>query len=405
MIKLAFRNLSRHRGRSAIAFSAISFGVIAMLLAGGFIEWIFWGMREGAIHSRLGHIQVTKPDYFTMGSADPFAFLLSDQSDINDLVMDMPEVETVTPRLEFSGLASYGEVSIGFIGEGINPEKELVVSQHLIIAKGENLSSDDPTGMLLGAGLADTLGVTVGDTIVLLVTTEAGGLNGVEGTVRGTFHSASKAFDDAVLRLPVDTAKDLLRVSGVHKWVLLLDDTDKTGEVLQKLISRYPVASEGLQFTPWYELADFYNKTVDLLSRQMGVVKLIIALIIILGISNTMVMGVLERTGEIGTLMAIGFKRNKILWLFLLEGLQLGLIGGLIGVCVGSILAKIISTVGIPMPPPPGMDVGFPGRIQISWFLVSGAMVLATGTALLGSLYPAWKASRLEVVDALRHNK
>jgi len=376
-----------------------------MLLAGGFIEWIFWGMREGAIHSRLGHIQVTKPDYFTMGSADPFAFLLSDQSDINDLVMDMPEVETVTPRLEFSGLASYGEVSIGFIGEGINPEKELVVSQHLIIAKGENLSSDDPTGMLLGAGLADTLGVTVGDTIVLLVTTEAGGLNGVEGTVRGTFHSASKAFDDAVLRLPVDTAKDLLRVSGVHKWVLLLDDTDKTGEVLQKLISRYPVASEGLQFTPWYELADFYNKTVDLLSRQMGVVKLIIALIIILGISNTMVMGVLERTGEIGTLMAIGFKRNKILWLFLLEGLQLGLIGGLIGVCVGSILAKIISTVGIPMPPPPGMDVGFPGRIQISWFLVSGAMVLATGTALLGSLYPAWKASRLEVVDALRHNK
>ena len=79
MMHLVLRNLSRHRKRTAIALATISFGVIALLLAGGFIEWIFWGMRESTIQSRLGHIQVTRPDYFQAGSADPFAYLLPDQ--------------------------------------------------------------------------------------------------------------------------------------------------------------------------------------------------------------------------------------------------------------------------------------------------------------------------------------
>ncbi|MGD8823293.1 MAG: hypothetical protein PVG63_09350, partial [Anaerolineales bacterium] len=152
MISLALRNLSRHRGRSAIALSAIVFGVIALLLAGGFMEWIFWGMREGAIHSRLGHIQVTRPDYFTLGSADPFAFLLPDTLDESSLASGMPEIKVVTPRLSLSGLISHEDVTIGFIGEGVDPEKEALVSQHLIIADGDNLDSMDPTGMLLGAG-------------------------------------------------------------------------------------------------------------------------------------------------------------------------------------------------------------------------------------------------------------
>ena len=91
--------------------------------------------------------------------------------------------------------------------------------------------------------------------------------------------------------------------------------------------------------------------------------------------------------------------------MFIGEGLLLGVIGGLAGVAIGVALAKIISWIGIPMPPPPGMDVGFTGRIQTSWSLASGALALAVGTTLAGSIYPAWKASRLKVVDALRHNR
>ena len=404
MITLALRNLSRHRRRTTIALAAIGFGVVALLLVGGFMEWSFKGMREGTILSRLGHIQMTRPGYFEAGTSDPFAYLLPD--DLHDrLNLEVThEIKAVSPRLIISGLISHGDVSIGFIGEGIDPDKDAVLSQNLIINPGDMLSAGDPKGILLGGGLAENLDVSVGDTVVLLVNTESGGMNGLEGTVRGLFQSASKEFDDAALMLTLASAKQLLRVNGTHSWVLILDQTVHTDPVLQKLRARYPETTTQVRFTPWYKLADFYNKTVKLFSRQMNIVRLIVALIIVLGISNALIMSILERTGEIGTLMAIGIKRRSILYLFISEGALLGIIGGVSGVVAGVVLAEIISLIGIPMPPPPGMDVGFTGEIIVTWPLVAGVLALAVGTALLGSLYPAWKASRLEIVDALRHN-
>jgi putative ABC transport system permease protein len=405
MMQLALRNLFRHRKRTAIALATISFGVIALLLAGGFIEWIFWGMRESTIQSRLGHIQVTRPDYFQAGSADPFAYLLPDELLEQVNLEAEPEVEVVSPRLALTGLISHGEVTIGFIGEGVDAEKDVALSKYLKVIEGEGLDSGDPNGLFLGGGLARNLGVTVGDTVALLATSASGGLNGVEGTVRGLFRSASKEFDDTALRVPIDVARQLLRVSGVHSWVLLLNQTDHTDDVLQQLQLQYPEATSQLQFTPWFVLAEFYQKTVKLFSRQMDVMRVIIALIIILSISNILIMSVLERTGEIGTLMAIGLKRRRILQLFVSEGLLLGIFGGLIGVTAGVVLATVISAVGIPMPPPPGMEGGYTGEILVTWPLVAGTLLLAVLTTLLGSLYPAWKASNMKIVDALRYNR
>jgi putative ABC transport system permease protein len=118
-----------------------------------------------------------------------------------------------------------------------------------------------------------------------------------------------------------------------------------------------------------------------------------------------MTMSVLERTVEIGTAMALGVRRRRILGLFLLEGMLLGLIGGLVGLAVGYILATIISYIGIPMPPAPGMSRGFTAAIRITPGIVLSAVLLATSTTLLASIYPAWRASRLVIVDALRHNR
>lgn len=152
-------------------------------------------------------------------------------------------------------------------------------------------------------------------------------------------------------------------------------------------------------------MADLYHQTVKLFSSQMNVVRLVISVIIALSIYNILVMGVLERTGEIGTLMALGHKRNNILVLFVCEGLALGAVGGLLGSLVGSGLGAWLSYVGIPMPPPPGMDIAYVGEILLSWRLVLGALVIAVLTTFVASLYPAWKASHMTIVDALRHNR
>jgi len=272
-----------------------------------------------------------------------------------------------------------------------------------IIVKGEELSSSAPDGIIIGSGLAANLGVTVGDKIALLARMPGGGINGVDATVRGLFATVSKAYDDSALRVPLPLASQLLRSRGVHRWILVLDDTDRTNAVLDGLRTRFTGSS--LEFIPWYELADFYNKTVALLSKQMGVIEAIIALIIVLTIGNSMMMGVMERTNETGTAMALGTRANGILFQFIAEGLLLGVIGAMVGGMIGIGIAQVVSAIGIPMPPPPGQARGFRAGMIVTLPMVGTAFAIAVTTALVAALYPAWKASRTSIVDALRHNR
>jgi putative ABC transport system permease protein len=400
-VVLAFRNVARQRRRSLIGVLSVAFGVVCLILAAGFIEWVFWAMREGVIQSRIGHIQVVRPGYLQSGRAEPFAFLLPDSAPQREAIERFPGVKTVAPRLLFSGLASFGDSTISFIAEGISPERERGLGRYVLILDGQDLSADDPKGITLGQGLAANLGAKIGDKLVLVANTQTGGINAVDVTVRGVFATATKAFDDAALRVPLPLAQELLRVSGSHMWVILLDDTDRTREIRSALAAQF--GKDRLEFVPWYDLADFYNKTVGLFSKQVGVMRLIIALIIVLSILNTQMMSVLERTSEIGTSMALGVTRAQTLRRFLLESLAIGLIGGLLGLVVGILLALLISAIGIPMPPPPGMARSFIGEIRVTWPLAADAVALALVTTLLAGIYPAWKASRMEIVDALRH--
>jgi putative ABC transport system permease protein len=402
-LRLAFRNVARQRRRSAMGVVAVAFGVIALMLAAGFIEWVYWAMREGVIGSRLGHIQIVREGYLESGTADPFRFLLPESAAERDAIEEVPGVVAVAPRLAFSGLVSLGDSTLSFIAEGIDPEKEKPFSAQVVMTQGEGLAADDKLGIIVGQGLAANLGVKVGDQVILVANTSSGGINAVEVRVRGLFSTVSKAFDDVALRVPLPVAQELLRVKGAHAWVLVLDETSRTTPVADELRAR--LAGKGLEIVPWYQLADFYNKTVTLFSKQVAVMKLIIAVIIILSISNTLTMSVLERTGEIGTSMALGIKRAQILGQFVGEGVIIGVIGGAIGVVLGLLLALGISAVGIPMPPPPGMARGFIGEVRVTPSLLGEAFTLALVTTLVASLYPAWKASRMEIVNALRHNR
>lgn len=402
---LASRNLLRNRRRTLIALGTLVFGVVALLLAGGFIEWIFWAMRESTIESRLGHIQVVRAGYIEAGGADRFRYLLGDGTPEEAAIRRAPHVKAFAPRMQFAGLASFGDNTVSFIGEGVDPTAESGLSKELHIQNGENLSADDAAGAILGAGLAQSIGARVGDHVVLLATTQSGGINAIEVVVRGLFVTSTKAFDDSALRVPIQAARNLLGTSGAHTWVLLLDETEQTASVLSALQRQFPKQDTSLEFVPWFDMADFYKKTVSLFSRQIFVVQLIIAIIIVLTISNTAVMNVLERTSEIGTLMAMGFRRGKILRLFLFEGIILGVIGGIVGTLIGWVLAYFLSAVGIPMPPPPGMDVGFNASILVNGNLALRGVTLAAVSATLATIYPAWRASRLPIVEALRRSR
>lgn len=403
-LQLALRNLVRNRKRGLIALLTVGMAVVAMTLADGFVQWVFWAMREGTIQSQSGHIQVVRPGYFQAGAADPYAFLLPETDAVRQTLENTPGVKLVAPRLLATGLISREGTTVSFIAEGVDPAKEHDLSKAITLVQGRDLSNGAANEVILGAGLARSLHASPGDTVALLSNTASGGINAVEAKVAGIFVSTSQAYDDAALRLPIPLAQSLLRVEGAHMWLVLLQDTAQTDERLAGFRARFPPAAHQLEFVPWYERADFYNKTVALFSEQIHVLRIIIAAIIVLSISNILVMNVLERTGEIGTLLAVGIKRRQVLVLFALEGMLLGGVGGIGGAGIGFGLAEIISAIGIPMPPPPGMEEGFTARINADWTVLLQAFAIAFLTTSLASIYPAWKASRLDIVNALRHN-
>ena len=393
----------RQPRRTSIALSTIVFGVVGMIIASGFIEWNLWFGRESLIRSQYGHVRIYRPGYLEVGQAAPFDYLLPTEGPEFSAVESMPGVTTVAPRLSFAGLVSRGESTLSFLADGVDPRREVALSQALTILEGHGLDAADPTGFLLGQGLALNLGAKVGDSVVLVANTPSGGINAVEGRVRGLFSTITKAYDDVALRLPIATAHTLLRTTGSHYWAILLDDTDRTTEAVTRLRAR--LDSSRFQVVPWMNLADFYNKTAALFGRQMGVMKLLIAIIIVLSISNSLTTSVIERTREIGTSMALGNTRNTVLKQFVLEGAVLGLIGCGLGLALGIFLSSIISFFGIPMPPAPGMSYGFTAKIMVTPWLALEACLIAMVSAIVASVYPAWRASNMVIVDALRQGR
>lgn len=407
-ILIAYRNLLRSKKRSSIILVAIAFGITALIIASGFIQNIYQGLREGTILSHYGHLQITRPGFVESGKSDPYRFLFS-----GDIARELSEnftvdsneqiLKVIVPRLSFSGLISHGDATLSFIGEGVSPSEAVHFGDALQISKGRHLREEQPDQFIMGEGLARNLGVTVGDKVVLMVNTVGGGINAIEVTVGGFFNTVTQSYDENAIRIPLETAQQLLRTTGVHSWIVLLGNTEYTDSVLGALRDILP--DDQYEIVPWYALSDFYNKTVVLFRKQVLGIKIIIAIIILLSISNVMAISVMERTGEIGTAMAIGVKRSGIMSQFLSEGILIGLIGGSLGLLIGLLLAAIISSIGIPMPPPPGMARGYTGEILVTLDMAIESLMLVIATTLIASVYPAWKASRMQIVDALRHNR
>src|SRR5437660_242365 len=290
--KLAVRNVFRNRRRTLITLAAMGFGAAAIIVFGGFVHSIYYGVRESTIRSQVGHIQIYRRGYSEKGNLAPFDYLIADYPALRDELRRIEHVKMVTARLGFSGLVSTGDTTTAFVGAGVVPEGEMDLSALAVIVDGKELATRDPRGVTLGVGLARAFGVKPGDDLTLLTTTKAGAINALAVQVRGVWESGEKAYDDRFLRI-------------------------------------------GLPET---------QRVLDL------------------------------EAGEVQSIVLLGVA-----------------------------LAKAISAVGIQLPPPPGSTRGFLVQIFVVPAVLAQAFELSIVAATLASLYPAWRAARLNVVEALRH--
>jgi putative ABC transport system permease protein len=398
--RLARRNVARQRARSAMALAAIALGVAAIIVAGGFIHDVYIQFAESIIHSQYGHVQVHRRGYALHGTQRPMDYLIERPAEMTARIARLTQGDIVLSRLRFVGLANAGGSDVPIVGEGVDPALENRLGTFVQLVAGRSLTNADRYALQVGDGVAKALRVAPGQQVTLGIVTPEGALNSLEFVVVGVFRTYSKDFDQRAVRLPLATAQELFATRGANEIVAVLGTTAATDATAAKLRAALPTAE--YEVRTWRELADFYGKTVQLFDRQFGFMQTVLFLLIVLSVSNTINAAAFERLPEFGTMLALGDSPGDVRRLILLECAILGVVGSIIGIVVGTIVALALSAVGIPMPPPPNTDLGYTAQIRIVPQVLLGAFAVGTVSAIVAGVVPSWKISAMQPVDALR---
>jgi putative ABC transport system permease protein len=271
------------------------------------------------------------------------------------------------------------------------------------VASGRWLQADE-NEVVLGAGLAHALNVQIGDTLTLLATTPAGALNALDVSVVGIANIPVRALDDRYLATTTHAATELLDSPDVVSRVSVLldhggDEQRVAARLLETLKDRYPE----IEARRWDQLAEFYAQVRVLYLGIFGFMGTVLVVVVFLAAFNATLMSVVERTREIGTLRAIGMRQRDIRHQFVREGALAGFFGSIAGALLTLLLMLGLNASGIMLPAPPGATRAIPLHIDFFplWWLFAGAAM--TLTLALAAWFPARRAARLPIVEALGH--
>ena len=403
LISLSVRNIFRNGRRTAITVFSIVIGFAAMACFGGFIEFSFEGLRENTIRTQLGHLQIYAHGYWKKRVSDLESVLIADPDEVMERIADLPGVATVTPRLSFSGLGSTGNATVNMSVIGVDPEGEQDFSDFEILVEGRTLEPDDPEAGLIGEELRNGLGAEIGDWVTVLTNSFDGVINAVDFRVAGVVRTGSKEYDSVFAKVPIELAQRARETEEVERIVVLLENTEDLQELQPRIEEVLSKLDRKFEIRRWDELAGFYDAVVALYTGIFTVFAGIVGVVVMFSVANTMTMAVFERTGEIGALRAIGARRSTLVAMFLTEGVGVGLLGAGLGVVASWLIAGAVEMAGgIPMPPPPGMSQGFQAYFNLTGGVLLDAFAVTVAATLVSSVYPAFAASRIRIVEALQ---
>lgn len=402
LIKLSLRNIFRNRRRSLMTLFVLVFAATALIMFGGYKEISFHGVRESMIRNGLGHLQVYKRGYLETEAQRPLEYGLENYEELRRVIEKNPKVEMTAAQISLMGMVTNGDKTETFLATAVEPSKDQKMASQILKA-GEFLSDREQDGVIVGELLARSLNVKPGDYLTLMTTSVNRSLNGMDVKVLGTFSTGVKDYDERSIKMPLIAAQRLMHTSKIDKLLILLKETKETQSVEGELARAFASHQWDVEMRDWSQLATFYHQVVALYNGIFGFLGAVVFVIVILSVSNTVMMSILERTREIGTLLAIGTTRYRVWTMFLLEGLMIGILGGGLGLAMGSGLAFLINHSHIMLPPPPGYTMGYLLRIMLTPSVLTTALLLSVITSTLSAVLPAVRASRLNIVRALGH--
>jgi len=411
LLRLAWRNLWRNPRRTLIAMAAIGLGY-AMLL---FVACLMAGLRQQMIETGtdllLSDVEVQAPGYYPERPIDQ-TLGGPNGTDVSALVATIaanPRVQAASPRVYGYGLVSAAHQSAGVQLLGVVPDQEpkITVLQTRMV-KGSYLTGQMPKGIVMGDKLAATIGVEVGSEIVLLTTAADGSMGNDRYTVVGMFHTGLDAMDQGLVLMPLTSLQDLLRLppGRIHEVGIKLHDhaAATTAAALEVQLSKdLPV-----QVHAWPELAPDLAGYVQFNRRITFILFFIFFLLAVMGIVNTMLMAIIERTHEFGMLMAVGMRPAQVVGLIVAEAASLAGASLVLGAVLGVPLLWYLQVHGLNV----GGDRGAVSLAGVvvgpNWYgrqdftaYAQAALGLAIA-ALVSALYPALRAARFRPTEALR---
>jgi putative ABC transport system permease protein len=413
LIKLSARNLFRNKRRTFITGSILILGSVGMVLVGGFFEGLLFMLREGYIRAGTGHIQIHKSGYSIKGSIQPFEYLVENFSELNKKLRKTPDITYIFPEIRFGGMLANDENSMPVLVMGVDPDTEAdIFKSHyygkdkkwFAIAEGDMLDADDPNGILIGKELQKALGVKVGDPVYFITTQKMGSIEGAEFRIRGIFAAGIKDLSAHLIRVPLSTAQKIWAVPDqVHSVNLHLSTTENTYDILHQIEKLPELKNWDLEWIPWDKQDTVYMQTELFLRSIYLVLTIIVGVIMFFSIANTINMNLLERIKEYGTMMAIGCNRSTVFSVILTEAVMVGFVGGMVGLATSIFVAKILSNLGIHIPPPPLVPSDHALPLYILWnpMLLFQSFAVCFSSAILAAIFPAVRAIRFRIVQAL----
>ena len=460
-LSLALRNLLRNRRRSLATLLAMAIGSAAILLFGGFSGNINYEMHTRIVQ-RGGHLQIQHRDFYLYGSGNPTAYGINGYAELLTAILDDEELKKLvlvaTPTLQFGGIAGNYAASVsrtvvgtGFVAEDINrmrawndfglrskaPVSALAgtpldtavvgmgvarVLQLCDALKIDRCPKPESEQQADGAAIPDDIAqlslqetqtasptATSARRIEVLVVNSRGAPNVTALNVISAEDQGIKELDEIAVITHLEKIQQLVYGATppkVTSIILQLRHSDQLAQAMARLtpiLARYS-SGQPLAVMEFRTLNPFYVQTVQMFDTIFGFVFALIGAIVLFTVSNTMNTAVVERTVEIGTLRAIGLRRAGIRQLFVTEGALLGICGAVLGVVLALLLSGLINQMNIPWVPPSTVE-----SVPLT-ILVAGETRMIVGTtiglfciATLSAWWPAYRAAKLDVVDALRH--
>ena len=400
ILKIAWKNVWRSRGRSLVVIGSIVVGIWALLFGSGFMNGFLVGYMANIIDNDISNIQIHNPEF--KKDLD-IKFYIENGKEKAAEIRTWQGVKGATTRTVVSGMISSPKKASGVQIRGIDLKNEAIVtSLDSIISEGTYFEGIKRNPVIIGSKLAENLSVKLRSKVVLTFNDSHGNITAAAFRVVGIVKSSSLAISEMYAYV---RQEDLTRLAGlnqqVHEIAVITEPQVEESLIVAKYKETY---KEDLAET-WKETAPELALMSEMYGSMLYVLMGIIMTALVFGIVNTMLMAVLERFRELGMLMAVGMNKLRVYFMILIETVFLGIIGAPIGLFVGWITIYYYRVNGVDLSNySEGLEsfgysaILYPYLDSSTYFIVTIGVLV---TAVIGALYPAWKAVKLNPVEAL----